>query len=746
MLDAQPRRMPVFSFFATILLSVLLCPHPAVGQTYRVGDRVQVSRGGELQAGTVVGGRGTRVTVKLDDDGSFAELDPATREKRLTRNFYASDLSPATGAAANPPPASRPPSPTVGAAPTASSNPFGSGGAERRTWSDQSGRFSIDATYRGMNGGKVVLEKTDGSRIEVPLDKLSQADQEYVDSQGGDANNPFAVPSTMAGGLGVATVRAGDLSTARTLSPRTFEAWTFVPKSSGAVRGASANTRPVRLAQLPRSKAFFEDVLSLNIASTGKRAIVARKTGNVGGDQPVYLEFVDLDAGRSLGLAPLPPNTEVLDVDVDRGLVAYQGKGMGEEEEEITVARLQGAQLVPMAAWRPYDNGVHGVFKDVDSAKFLGNGQIATTNFHSDELTLWDPATAKATLQIPVSSGFRGERLACSPDGRYVALDMRSGIAIVDVVEGEHVATIEVGDGAKGAWDRLAFSDDNSRLASLNFHRLTVWDLNSGKTLETFHHETMSIHDDLCWAGEFVLYDNRFLYDYKSRVLLWEFEGTHFNDGGMGGGLLALLEKDRERGMPLMQTFAIPNAQMIAQAEELRAEGSLVVARAGDPVSVKLDIDENVISSQTVREAVIRNLQAAGYVVAEGSDVVVTAVCKRLEPRTISVSDFHAPSWNRGRNAEQRTITPCPSSLAMSYKGQAVWRQSNMGAPGSVFHLRKGESLDDALARLTTPNTQLLTDSDFPSEIIRPGKATSNGAYGVTNLQSGASGTGGRFE
>ena len=39
-----------------------------------------------------------------------------------------------------------------------------------------SGKFSIDAKYQGMNGDKVVLAKSDGKRIEVPTAKLSDED------------------------------------------------------------------------------------------------------------------------------------------------------------------------------------------------------------------------------------------------------------------------------------------------------------------------------------------------------------------------------------------------------------------------------------------------------------------------------------------------------------------------------------------------------------------------------------------
>ena len=49
-----------------------------------------------------------------------------------------------------------------------------------RQWTDQTGKFSVDAALAGIKQGKVALRKRDGSYIIVPLDSFSDADQDYV--------------------------------------------------------------------------------------------------------------------------------------------------------------------------------------------------------------------------------------------------------------------------------------------------------------------------------------------------------------------------------------------------------------------------------------------------------------------------------------------------------------------------------------------------------------------------------------
>lgn len=53
-------------------------------------------------------------------------------------------------------------------------------GPELYTWSDSTGKFSVVAEYVGIKSGKVRLRKTDGSEIEVLLDRLSEEDQKFA--------------------------------------------------------------------------------------------------------------------------------------------------------------------------------------------------------------------------------------------------------------------------------------------------------------------------------------------------------------------------------------------------------------------------------------------------------------------------------------------------------------------------------------------------------------------------------------
>jgi hypothetical protein len=68
--------------------------------------------------------------------------------------------------------------PSAAAAPAETARPVPSAS---RTWTDTTGSFRVQATYRGRENNRIVLEKTDGSLVRVPIDKLSPADQNWLE-------------------------------------------------------------------------------------------------------------------------------------------------------------------------------------------------------------------------------------------------------------------------------------------------------------------------------------------------------------------------------------------------------------------------------------------------------------------------------------------------------------------------------------------------------------------------------------
>ena len=57
-----------------------------------------------------------------------------------------------------------------------------------RTWSDKTGKFKVKAKLLSNAEGKIKLLKEDGLVITVPIDRLSEADQKFLNEK----DNPFS--------------------------------------------------------------------------------------------------------------------------------------------------------------------------------------------------------------------------------------------------------------------------------------------------------------------------------------------------------------------------------------------------------------------------------------------------------------------------------------------------------------------------------------------------------------------------
>ena len=68
-----------------------------------------------------------------------------------------------------------------------------------RTWTDLSGRFTVQAKFDGLDDGKVRLRKADGTVVTVPAERLSEVDQEWLRRESGSQPRPARSDSIISG-------------------------------------------------------------------------------------------------------------------------------------------------------------------------------------------------------------------------------------------------------------------------------------------------------------------------------------------------------------------------------------------------------------------------------------------------------------------------------------------------------------------------------------------------------------------
>ncbi|MDY0171233.1 MAG: SUMF1/EgtB/PvdO family nonheme iron enzyme, partial [Thermoguttaceae bacterium] len=69
-------------------------------------------------------------------------------------------------------------------------------GAATRTWTDSTGKFSVEADLQEVREKEMVLRRADGSRLTVPLERLSAADRRYLEALAASKTKDASAKST----------------------------------------------------------------------------------------------------------------------------------------------------------------------------------------------------------------------------------------------------------------------------------------------------------------------------------------------------------------------------------------------------------------------------------------------------------------------------------------------------------------------------------------------------------------------
>ena len=101
--------------------------------------------------------------------------------------------------------------------------------ASARTWTDSTGKFTVEAEFVDFKDGKVQLKKEDGKIVTIPVEKLSEADQAFAKSvkehAAGDTRIASALTSITEEKLieGLRVFKGNELNLVKTESPMVTE-------------------------------------------------------------------------------------------------------------------------------------------------------------------------------------------------------------------------------------------------------------------------------------------------------------------------------------------------------------------------------------------------------------------------------------------------------------------------------------------------------------------------------------------
>ncbi len=576
---------------------------------------------------------------------------------------------------------------------------------ELRTWSDQTGKFKIEAEFVESKGDTVVLLRQDGKRIEVPLNRLSDDDQAVVKTLiTASSDNPFKVTDAPA----ASPLRPGEVAEpswegAIEVSLAAGDRWEISP---GGVPELGFTPKIVGL---PKKIDFFEGSSGFALSVPAKKAAISyllKARGGRNAKTTSRIVVVDLESGRTLANGSLDGSFSVIAMHDDgKQIIAEKTESSGNfgRDKKHTLATLiaDGTKVSVQDEWSPYHH-VDAGSRHVRFADFAADGKFVTCN-EPGMVAVWDFATRKLAFHFRIS---RTSIPALSPDRKYVGYAGGNKVAFINLETQEPV-------GMKAApgmdfWVRGQFSPSGKKFAASSQRKLMIWDLETGEVLFEGEIPGVSLAYGLRFPAEdFVLVSKEYLVEWTSGIKVWQYTGS--GRSVCAGNTMFMLA---DAVVPV----EMPHPEAVRLLEEAKLQSDLFVVKKG--VSLAIDVSQLPVEYQAeIKESLAKQIAKIGCQVADNADVTVKATI--TGPKKETVSYFRAGSFEIHRYS---------STINFVYDGKNIWGSTQSNVPGALTTPRDKsyqQQIDEAGAK---PNLRFFGYANLPEYLQKPAENTANQA------------------
>ena len=334
-----------------------------------------------------------------------------------------------------------------------------------RKWSDQTGNFDIEAQFIKREGNNIFLKRTDQRTISIPLEKLSDADQEHLQQekqkQAMEAENPF---EAVVDGAAVLS----DIDYSRSMRPKL----TIDDLGWGAKSVAICPKNRFMLIGRAGSSATLVDL------NSGQKLIDSERMDHMG----------------DIFVCEFSKNSEYV------VLGGYKGVF------EIYLADSNG-KLELKGQHKLHSSEITALALSADS-KFAFSGE------RDKVARYWELETGQPIATI---DGFDGKIKAThiSPSGDQLMATDGKTLKMYSVSQKKVIATFEVAR-SHVSGQAAAFSPDGSRLATGDSYDIVIWDLANRRKLGVLEGDAIN------WSMTFAP-DNRHLLSGANGVIhVWD--------------------------------------------------------------------------------------------------------------------------------------------------------------------------------------------------------------------------------
>lgn len=599
----------------------------------------------------------------------------------------------------------------------------------QREWTDSSGKFKIVGTLLEVKDGNVFLKSKDGKTVKIPVDRLSPADQTFLEKE----DNPFEIvedsmevapdrsQSTMP------TAPAKDEPSGAGIWQGDYRVdWSRIPQLDPGF-GASWNYQPsdnqldfeCQRARLPGKMFGFEGMRRLEVNAMAKRAVIGYTTSFSVPKHVSRVSLVDLPTGRAINSDPVEAcNMCPLAILNDGSSILMQGTGSDrdgyETSDQVQIWRVQGKNVSRSPIWIPFPDDAKHFGKSANGKINKGlavgarNILLKTEDGH---LACFDVANREPIWHAKLA---RNHALELSGDQQHLFLLNEHQLMVVEPLTGKVTSSLTLEDKPHMGWPRIRLSPSGNHLLMSFVGQLRRVDLASGQ-VDTMVEETnqgpISPNGLLYPEDDFALLNGNQLFHLPSQIMVCDYRDAAVIESEGGVEFVGVL--DDQRGLLVPTEMPHPAAREILDKAE--KDPSLFLIHPG--VSVALDLSGIAGQYRNQVETGLKEIAStAAYQLTNQSDIRLRA--------TISGPEQKAVSYIASGSYIANQYT---SKVELVSNGKVVWSRQGTNVPGMI-QTKPGQSIQDKLNELgRTPNLHFFSHTALPKLMQAPREGQQQG-------------------
>ena len=480
-----------------------------------------------------------------------------------------------------------------------------------------------------------------------------------------------------------------------------------IPPDAAAPRPA-----PARITLKGATGEIFERVSEPVFPLSSSLVFVVSSLAEHGKPTRVRVEKIDTAGNRSVAVYPFEGDILLMSASPDGNtlLMRSNTSSMG-TLDRVELWSLQSGTPTRTLIFYPYGEA-HWSERDVNFATFVDNKHFLTVS-SKGKLVLWEAALAKGVYSVEMS---HWSKPALSATGKYLAVESKGRVFIVDALTGKALASFELESGSAGG--TLAFSPSGKRLGALADQNIFLWDIGTGELLEQFRVPVKVDRTFGFTTDEHALLFNRYLVDLTRNIVLWKYETNDHSVGAVapsGQFYAPSSERLGARSRQVVST-SLPDSAAANLAATLKPD-DLLLLKPGMKVSLVVNIDAPEEKREAITKSLKERLIANALVAADNQPLVLVASTAAGPSVDRTYRRFDAGPGE----AEQKVSVPTVvSKLEFQHEGKTVWESSTSSSAGYHLSLKEGESIQDAVNAAAKPNLSFFERARLPLKIAKP--------------------------